>query len=77
MNLAVILTGDYSKELCETRRNYLNNYASKNTAIKIFTTGGTKSLTSGVDFALVSPGAVEKVIMAEKAGFDGIVLHGM
>jgi len=77
MKLAVILPGDYSKELCEKREKYLDNFASKNTEIKVFTTGGTESVTSGVDFALVSPGAVEKAIMAEKTGFDGIVLHGM
>lgn len=77
MKLAVILPGDYGPEICERRERYLNNFVYDGTKIKVFTTGGTKSITSIVDFALVSPGAVEKVITAEKTGFDGIVLHGM
>jgi len=77
MKLAIILPGDYSQELCEKRENYLSNFASKGTEIKVFTTGGTESITNGIDFVLVAPGAVEKAIAAEKAGFAGIVLNGM
>jgi Asp/Glu/hydantoin racemase len=77
MKLAIILPGDYSRELCERREEYLYNFASADTEIKVFTTGGTKSVTSNVDFALVSPGAMKRAIEVDKNGFDGIVLHGM
>jgi len=51
MKLAVILPGDYGKELCKQRESYLNNFAFPGTEIRVVTTGGTPSLTSGIDFA--------------------------
>jgi allantoin racemase len=77
MKLAVIIPGDYSKEVCEDRHNYLNTLVSPGTELKIFTTGGTPSLSSIVDIALISSGLVNRSMEAEKEGFDGILIHWM
>lgn len=77
MKLAVILPGDFGREICAQRKEYIAQFTSIGTEIKVFTTGGAKAITSGIDFALISPGTVKQVIEAENTGFDGIVLHGM
>jgi len=77
MKLAVIIPGDYGEELCEQRKVYYNNFASPGTEISVVTTGGTDSLRSTIDYALVLPGAVKQSVAAEKEGFDGIIVQGM
>ena len=76
MRLAVILPGDHGKELREQREKYLENFASPGTEIKVFSSGGTQKINSGIDFALISPGGVKQATEAEKNGFDGVVIHG-
>jgi hypothetical protein len=75
MKLAVILPGNYEQELCEHRETYLNEFVSSGTKIKVFKTGGTQSITSIVDLALISSGALNKTLEAEKSGFEGVLLH--
>ena len=77
MKLAIIIPGDYGEEFCKERKHYISNFVSSGTEIEVFVTGGSKSVTSGVDFALISPGTIRCVVDAEKAGFDGIVLNAM
>ena len=33
-------------------------------------------MVSGIDFALIEPGAVKQAMAAEKNGFNGVALHG-
>ena len=77
MNLAIIIPGDYDKKFCEERKRYISNFVSSGTKIEVFVTGGSKSVTSGIDFALISPGTIRCVVESEKAGFDGILLNAM
>lgn len=76
MKLAVILPGDHARDLCEQRERYLKNFACTETEIRVLPSGGTRAIVSGIDFALISPGAVKRATEAEKNGFDGIALHG-
>jgi hypothetical protein len=76
VKLAVILPGDPGREVCEQRESYLNTFASPGTEIKVFSSGGTQKISSGIDFALISPGGVKRAMEAEKNGFDGVVIHG-
>lgn len=75
MKLTVILPGDYGEELCEHRQRYLSTLLSPGAEVKIVTTGGTPSLTSIVDLALIAPGMVNRTMEAEKGGFDGVLIH--
>ena len=77
MRLAGLLAADYSPEMCKQRKSYFMNFASQGTEIEVFPTGGTPSITSVVDFALIAPGTVQNAKKAEKMGFDGIFLNGM
>jgi Asp/Glu/hydantoin racemase len=77
MKLAIILPGDYGKEVCQRREKYYKQFCGSGTEIEVLTTGGTKSITSTIDFALVAPGALQKAIEAERKGFDGIVLQAL
>ena len=74
MKLAVILPGDASREYCEERKEFIQYFASPGTKIEVLSTGGPEKITTAVDFALIAPGAVSRVIEAEKAGFDGVSL---
>jgi hypothetical protein len=76
VRLAVILPGDHERELCEQRERYLQNFASTGTEVRVFPSGGTRAMVSGIDFALIEPGAVKQAMAAEKNGFDGVALHG-
>jgi allantoin racemase len=77
MQLAVILPGNYTPEHCELRENYLKSFVSDATEIKVFTAGGTKSITSIVDFTLMAPGMTRRALEAERAGFDGVLIFLM
>lgn len=75
MKLAIILPGDYDEELIRYRKDYFGKFISSGTTIDIFKTGGAKSITSIADLALIIPGALRQSMEAEKAGFDGVLLH--
>ena len=74
MKLAIILPGDASQDYREKRREFIKNFVSHGTEVEVLSTGGPKTITTAVDFALIAPGAVSRVIEAEKAGFDGVSL---
>lgn len=77
MKLAVILPGSHGPETCEAREKYLNEFTSPGTEIMVCPSGGTESIESTIDFALMVPGVVDRAVEAEKNGFDGVVIHGM
>jgi hypothetical protein len=76
MKLAVILPGDYGRDVCQSREEYFKSFLSAGTELEVFSTGGTKSIANGIDFALIAPGTVTRAVEAEDAGFDGVLLNG-
>jgi hypothetical protein len=75
MKIAVILPGDYSKEYCDYRHQYLNTFSSKGTELKIVLAGGIPSLRCISDLGMIHANIVQRSIEAEKEGFDGVLIH--